>query len=135
MLRVVRLHHAFSKNLTSPDRSREEKRKKKRMNECSNNGDKVGCSRRRAEHGGKGLFDTHIKKHIVQTVYGGPFVLYSIKPQQVVALANYYVPTQNQQLPIKEKGQRLQAAIAVEWYSGYSHELVYSFHDHMPVPV
>jgi hypothetical protein len=134
LLRVVRLHHAFSQILTSPDQSREEKRKKKRMNECSNNGDKIGCSRRRAEHGGKGLFDTHNNKRIVQIVYGGPFVLYSNKPQQVVALANYYVPTQDQQLPIKENGQHLQAAAFVEWYSGHSHELVYSFQDHVHVP-
>ena len=103
------------------------------MNECSNNGDKLGCSRRRAGHGGEGLFDTQNNKHIVQTVYGGPFVLYSNKPQQVVAQANYYVPTQNQQLPIKEYGQRLQAA-AFECYSGCSHELVYSFRTHVPVP-
>ncbi|OQP66684.1 hypothetical protein A4R26_12975 [Niastella populi] len=78
------------------------------MNECSNNGDKSGCSRRRAGHGGEGLFDWHNNKHIVQTVYGGPFVLYDNKPQQVVAPANYYVPTQDQQLPIKEKGKRTQ---------------------------
>lgn len=95
------------------------------MNECSNNGDKTGCSRRRAGHVGEGLFDRHNNKHIVQTVYGGPFVLYNNKPQQVVAPANYYVPTQDQQLPIKEKGQRPQAATAVEWYSGYSQEPVY----------
>jgi hypothetical protein len=104
------------------------------MNECSNNGDKTGCSRRRAEHGGKGLFDWQNNKHIVQSVYGGQFVLYSNKPQQVVALANYFVPAQNQQLPIKEKRQRPQAAEVVEWYSGYSHELVYSFYNHVPVP-
>jgi len=66
------------------------------MNECSNNGDKTGCSRRWAEQVEKRLFEKQKQKHIVQSVYGGPFVLYN-KPQQVVAIANYYVPAQNQQ--------------------------------------
>jgi hypothetical protein len=96
----------------------------------SNNSDKVSCSPLGA--GGKNLFETHIQKRIVQTVYGGPFVLYSNNPQQVVAMANYYVPTQNQQLPIKEKGPRSQANIFIEWYSGY--ELVNPFQSNVPVP-
>ena len=104
------------------------------MNECSNNGDKSGCSRRWAEQVGKGLFEKHEQKHIVQTVYGGPFVLYN-KPQQVVAKVNYYVPAQDQQLLIKETSQRLQAAELFEWYSGYNSELVYSFQTNVPVPV
>ena len=102
------------------------------MNECSNNGDKIGCSRRWAEQVEKGLFEKHDQKHIV--VYGGPFVLYN-KPQQVVAIANYYVPAQNQQLPIKETSQRLQMAALFEGYSGYNSELVYSFKTKVPIPV
>jgi len=94
------------------------------MNECSNNGDKTGCSRRWAEQVEKGLFEKHDQKHIV--VYGGPFVLYN-KPQQVVVNANYYIPAQIQQLPIKETSQRLQAFALFEWYSGYSSDTAYSF--------
>jgi hypothetical protein len=127
LLRVVRLHHAFSKNITF-----RRKENAKRMNECSNNGDKIGCSRRPAEQVGKGLFNMHKQKHIVQTVYGGPFVLYSNNPQQVVAQANYYVPAQNQQLPIKDKGPRWQANTFGKWYSGY--ELVTPFLYNVPVP-
>lgn len=104
------------------------------MNECSNNGDKSGCSRQWAEQVGKGLFEKHEQKHIVQTVYGGPFLLYN-KPQQVAATANYYVPAQDQQLPIKETSRRLQVAEIFEWYSGYNSELVYSFQTNVPIPV
>lgn len=96
------------------------------MNECSNNGDKTGCSRRWAEQVEKRLFERHDQKHIVRSVYGGPFVLYN-KPQQVEAIANYYVPAQNQQLPIKETSQCQQASALFEWYSGYNSDLVYSF--------
>jgi len=128
LLRVVRLHHAFSQT-NSPNRSWG---KKKRMNECSNNGDKTGCSRRWAEQVEKRLFEKQKQKHIVQSVYGGPFVLYS-KPQQVVAIANYYVPAQNQQLPIKETSQRRQVSALFEWYSGYNSDLVYSFQTNVPV--
>ena len=96
------------------------------MNECSNNGDKTGCSRQWAEQVEKGLFEMHDQKHIVRSVYGGPFVLYN-KPQQVVAIANYYVPAQNQQLPIKETSQRLKVSALFEWYSGYSSDTAYSF--------
>jgi hypothetical protein len=120
LLRVVRLHHAFSQTHI-PDQS--VGGKKKRMNECSNNGDKSGCSRQWAEQMGKGLFEQHKQKHIVQTVYGGPFVLYN-KPQQVAAKANYFVPAQDQQLPIKETSQSPQAVnylngipvTIVNWY-------------------
>jgi hypothetical protein len=107
------------------------KMEKKKMKD-SNNSDKVSCAPSGAE--GKNLFEQHSSKRIVQTVYGGPFVLYSNKPQQVVAVANYYVPTQNQQLPIKEKGERTQATALTEWYSGYDHELVYAFQNILPVP-
>ena len=103
------------------------------MNECSNNGDKTGCSRRWAEQVEKGLFEKHQQKHIVRPVYGGPFVLYGNKPQQVVAMANYYVPTQDQQLPIKEKSQRLQVPAFIEWYTGYN-VAAYSFQNNVPVP-
>jgi hypothetical protein len=106
--------------------------KKKRMNECSNNGEKTGCSRRWAEQVEKGLFEKHKQKHIVQSVYGGPFVLY-IKPQQVIAIANYFVPAQIQQLPIKEKSQGQQVSALFEWYSGYNSDLVYSFQTNVPV--
>jgi hypothetical protein len=126
---VVRLHHAFSQT-HSPGQSRG---KKKRMNECSNNGDKSGCSRRWAEQVEKRLFEKQKQKHIVQSVYGGPFVLYN-KPQQVVATANYYVPAQNQQLPIKEISQRRQVSALFEWYSGYnSSDPAYSFQTNVPV--
>jgi hypothetical protein len=126
---VVRLHHAFSQTHI-PDQS--VGGKKKRMNECSNNGDKSGCSRQWAEQMGKGLFEQHKQKHIVQTVYGGPFVLYN-KPQQVAAKANYFVPAQDQQLPIKETSQRQQVAEIFEWYSGYNSEPAYSFQTNVPV--
>lgn len=102
------------------------------MNECSNNGDKIGCSRQWAEQVKKGLFEKHGQQHIVQPVYGGPFVLYN-KPQQVVVNANYYVPAQNQQLPIKETSQRLQVSALFEWYSGYSSDLAYSFQTNVPI--
>jgi hypothetical protein len=106
--------------------------KKKRMNECSNNGDKTGCSRRWAGQVEKGLFEKHDQKRIVQPVYGGPFVLYN-KPQQVVAMANYYVPAQNQQLPIKETSQGLQVPALFKWYSGYNSDLAYSLQTSAPV--
>ena len=99
------------------------------MNECSNNGDKTGCSRQWAEQVEKGLFEKHDQKHIV--VYGGPFLLYN-KPQQVVATANYFVPAQNQQLPIKEISQRRQVSALFEWYSGYNSDLAYSFQTNVP---
>ncbi|HEY1199727.1 MAG TPA: hypothetical protein VGE79_02050 [Niastella sp.] len=102
------------------------------MNECSNNGDKIGCSRQWAEQVKKGLFEKHDQKHIVRSVYGGPFVLYN-KPQQVVANNNYYVPAQNQQLPIKETSQRPKVSALFEWYSGYSSDLAYSFQTNAPV--
>lgn len=127
---MVRLHHAFSQTHSLPAGG--EKCKKKRMNECSNNGDKSGCSRRWAEQVERGLFEKQKQKHIVQSVYGGPFVLYN-KPQQVVAIANYYVPAQNQQLPIKETSQRQQVSALFEWYSGYNSDLVYSFQTNVPV--
>ena len=101
------------------------------MNECSNNGDKSGCLRRWAEQVEKGLFEKQKQKHIVQPVYGGPFVLYN-KPQ-VEAIANYYVPAQNQQLPIKETSQCQQVSAIFEWYSGYNSDLVYSFQTNVPV--
>lgn len=64
--------------------------------------------------------------------YGGPFVLYSNNPQQVAARADYYVPTQDQQLPIIEKEPYSQANIFTEWYSGY--EPAGPFQNNMPVP-
>ena len=79
----------------------------------------------------KRLFEKQKQKHIVQSVYGGPFVLYN-KPQQVVAIANYYVPAQNQQLPIKETSQRRQVSALFEWYSGYNSDLAYSFQTNVP---
>jgi hypothetical protein len=107
------------------------KMEKKKMKD-SNNSDKVPCAPSGAE--GKNLFEQHNSKRIVQTAYGGPFVLYSNKPQQVVAVANYYVPTQIQQSPIKEKGARTQTTALNEWYSGYNHELAYAFKNNVPVP-
>lgn len=95
------------------------------MNECSNNSDKRGCSRRWAGQVEKGLFEQHQQKHIVHKVYGGPFVLYN-KPQQVAATANYYVPAQDQQLPINETSKRLQAAVLFEWYSVQTSVPVYA---------
>jgi hypothetical protein len=75
------------------------------MKDGSNKSDKVACPRSGDEK--KDLFETTRKKHIVRSVYGGPFVLYKHFPQQVVA-ACYHIPTHNQQLPIKDKLSRLQ---------------------------
>ena len=80
------------------------------MKEGSNNSDKIGCSR--SGDAGKGLFETKRNKHIVQPVYGGPFVLYI--NTHYAQQGNYNFSAYNQQLPIKEKSARQQVQVVIE---------------------
>ena len=111
--------------------------KEKKMKD-SNNSDKVSCSPPACGAGDKNLFEQHREKHIVQSGYGGPFVLYINKhcPQQVAA-AYYYVPTHNQQLPIKDKLSRLQLQSLFEKNTSRNNLAapVYSYKNNMAVSV
>jgi hypothetical protein len=85
------------------------------MKDGSNKSDKVACLRSGDE--GKNLFEKKRNKRIVQSGYGGPFVLYSNThyPQLVVATAYYPVSTQDQQLPIKDELSRLQMQVLFQY--------------------
>ncbi|HEX6430072.1 MAG TPA: hypothetical protein VF008_20400 [Niastella sp.] len=92
----------------------------------SNNSDKVSCSS--LGEGAKNLFDKKRKKHIVQSVYDGPFVLDIIR--QIIQAVTCNIPTHNQQLPIKDKLSRLQLQSLFE-----KNAPVYSYQNNMAVPV